>query len=428
MNYKETLDWLFSQLPMYQRQGKSAYKADLVTTLELDRYFNHPHKNFKTIHVAGTNGKGSVSHMLASVLQVSGYKVGLYTSPHLKDFRERIKINGAMVSQDFVVDFIRNHKQKFEELKPSFFEMTVAMAFDYFNRENVDVAVVEVGMGGRLDSTNIITPDISVITNIGLDHTAFLGTTIAQIAKEKAGIIKPGVPVVIGQTQSETQEVFDEFAQQKGTEIYFADQEFAIDYAMLTLDNMQSFNVKTNNKISFENLELDLLGIYQKKNILTVLKAIEILKSKYQISYENIYSGLKQVVKNTGLLGRWQILNIEPLTICDTGHNEDGISDIIKQIEQTAFKKLHFVLGVVDDKNIDSILSMLPKEAEYYFTRAQIPRALDENLLMQKAKEFKLNGRSFATVKKALSEAKKNAGHNDLIFIGGSTFVVAEVV
>lgn len=428
MNYKETLDWLFSQLPMYQRQGKSAYKADLNTTLDLDEYFKHPHKNFRTIHIAGTNGKGSTSHMLASVLQEAGYKVGLYTSPHLKDFRERIKINGDMVSEQFVVDFIRNHKQKFEELKPSFFEMTVAMAFEYFSQEQVDVAVVEVGMGGRLDSTNIISPELSIITNIGLDHTAFLGTNLAQIAKEKAGIIKSGVPVVIGQTQEETKGVFREIAKQMDTEIFFADQEFSIDYEMLTLENKQSFNVKLNNENFYKNLELDLLGVYQKKNILTALKTVELLKDKYQISKQNIYAGLKSVVKNTGLLGRWQILNAKPLTICDTGHNEDGISDIIIQINQTAYKNLHFVLGVVDDKNIDTILGMLPKDAEYYFTRAQIPRALDENLLKEKAQEYNLKGKSYSSVKKALENAKKNAEHNDLIFIGGSTFVVAEVV
>jgi dihydrofolate synthase/folylpolyglutamate synthase len=429
MNYTETLDWLFSQLPMYQREGKAAYKADLINTMDLDKYFNHPHKKFKSIHVAGTNGKGSVSHMLASVLQESGYKVGLYTSPHLKDFRERIKVNGEMVSKEFVVDFIRDHQQKFEEIKPSFFEMTVAMAFDYFQKQEIEVAVVEVGMGGRLDSTNIILPEVSVITNIGFDHMAFLGNSLGEIAIEKAGIIKKNIPIVIGQTQNETKEVFKDFAKEKHSEIDFADDCYQIDYEMLSVDNKQLFNIKSSDKIVYKDLKLDLLGNYQKKNILTVLKTIDLLLEKdYRISRDSIYKGLLKVIENTGLLGRWQILNNNPLIICDTGHNLDGISFIVNQINQTPHDKLHIVLGVVDDKSIDSILDILPKHAKYYFTKAQIPRALNQNILFERAKKYKLTGDSFESVEKAVEKAKKNAGLNDLIFIGGSTFVVAEVV
>lgn len=429
MNYKETLNWLFEQLPMYQRQGKAAYKADLNNTLELDKYFNYPHKQFKTIHVAGTNGKGSVSHMLASVLQEAGYKVGLYTSPHLKDFRERIKINGLMVSEDFVVNFVERHSAKFEEIQPSFFEMTVAMAFDYFAKENIDIAVVEVGMGGRLDSTNIILPELSIITNIGKDHTAFLGDTLDKIASEKAGIIKERVPVVIGETHIETEKVFIETAKAKESSICFADQEYKIDYAMLSTDNNQLFNVIQGDIIKYENLKLDLLGGYQVKNIITVLKAIDLLKERmFNLSIEDIYKGLENVIKNTGLKGRWQILNLKPLIICDTGHNLEGITYILEQIKQTAHKNLHIVFGVVDDKNIDKILELLPVNAKYYFTNAKIPRALNKDLLKEKAQKFNLNGETYISVEKALKNAKKNADVNDLIFIGGSTFVVAEVV
>ncbi|MBI9054572.1 MAG: bifunctional folylpolyglutamate synthase/dihydrofolate synthase [Bacteroidales bacterium] len=429
MNYKETLDWLFNQLPMYQRQGKAAYKADLDNTLELDKYFGHPHKKFKSIHIAGTNGKGSVSHMLASVLQESGYKVGLYTSPHLKDFRERIKINGEMISEEFVVDFVRKHSSKFEEIKPSFFEMTVAMAFDYFAKEKIDVAVVEVGMGGRLDSTNIILPELSIITNIGLDHTVFLGDTLEKVAYEKAGIIKKNTSAIIGETQKETKDVFNQIAQENSSEIFFADKLFSIDYEMLSMDNKQVFNIKSNNQIVYENLKLDLLGSYQKKNVISVLKGIDLLAEKdFEINKESVFRGLSNVIKNTGLMGRWQILGVNPLTICDTGHNQEGMSLVIKQINQTPHKDLHFVLGVVDDKDLAKILKLLPKTAKYYFTKAQIPRALDHDLLKNKAENWNLKGDSYKSVQEALKNAKKNAGLNDLIFIGGSTFVVAEVV
>jgi dihydrofolate synthase/folylpolyglutamate synthase len=429
MNYQKTLNWLFKQLPMYQRQGKAAYKADLKNTLELDQYFDHPHKKFKSIHVAGTNGKGSVSHMLASVLQESGYKVGLYTSPHLKDFRERIRVNGEMVSEDFVVKFVGDHSKKFEEIKPSFFEMTVAMAFDYFAKEEIDVAIVEVGMGGRLDSTNIITPDLSVITNIGLDHTAFLGNTLSEIAKEKAGIIKKGIPVIIGETQSETEIVFSEKAERQKSEIYFADKWYDSDYSMLTTDNKQLFNIKHNDKIVYSDLIIDLTGLYQKKNLITVLRSIDLLKEQdYKISKTEIYNGLANVVNNTNLKGRWQILSYNPTVVCDTGHNLEGMTLVLDQIKNTPYEKLHMIIGVVDDKDINKLLFVLPKDAEYYFTKADIPRALDQNVLKEKAVNVGLIGKSYTKVSKALSEAKKNARVNDLIFIGGSTFVVAEVV
>ncbi len=429
MNYQETIEWLFSQLPMYQRQGKAAYKADLNNTLELDEYFDHPHQKFKSIHVAGTNGKGSVSHMLASVLQESGYKVGLYTSPHLKDFRERIRINGQMVSENFVVKFVKDHRAKFAEIKPSFFEMTVVMAFDYFAKENIDVAVVEVGMGGRLDSTNIIQPDLSIITNIGLDHTAFLGNSLSEIAKEKAGIIKKDTPVVIGETQKETELVFKDFVKEKETNIYFADQYYKSEYDMLSIDNKQVFNIKKKTKIVFSDLKLDLLGTYQKKNLLTVLRSIDLLIEKgYNIKNQAIYEGLERVSMNTSLQGRWQILGFNPTIVCDTAHNVDGITFVMNQLNQTPYKNLHIVIGVVDDKNIESILEILPKGAKYYFTKANIPRALDQNLLKEKANKFDLTGDVYGKVQEAFVSAKEKAGVNDLIFIGGSTFVVAEVL
>jgi dihydrofolate synthase / folylpolyglutamate synthase len=430
MTYNETLEWLFNQLPMYQREGKAAYKDNLDNTLALDAYFHHPHKKFRSIHIAGTNGKGSVSHMLASVLQQAGYKVGLYTSPHLKDFRERIKINGEMISENHVVDFIEQHQPIFEKIQPSFFEMTVALAFDFFAQKNIDIAVVEVGMGGRLDSTNIIQPELSVITNIGLDHTQFLGDTLEKIAKEKAGIIKEKTPVIVGETHSEIQEMFTEIAKQKNAEIQFADQKYFINYAMQSVDFKQVFNIEdAYGKIAFRNLTLDLLGAYQQKNLLTALTVIKKLqKLAMNIRETHLYQGMSNVIKNTGLLGRWQVLNHHPLTIADTGHNIEGLTYTIDQIKQTPHKRLHFVFGVVNDKNIDTILKILPKNAVYYFTRANIPRALDENVLAEKAKSAGFTGDTYPGVQIALQNAKKNASDNDLIFIGGSTFVVAEAI
>ncbi|MCU4154997.1 bifunctional folylpolyglutamate synthase/dihydrofolate synthase [Carboxylicivirga sp. A043] len=429
MNYKETLDFLFAQLPMYQRVGKAAYKADLATTLELDNYFNHPHKAYKTIHIAGTNGKGSVSHCLASVLQESGLKVGLYTSPHLKDFRERIRINGQMITEQAVVNFVANHSAIIKSLQPSFFEMSVAMAFDYFKQEAVDVAVIEVGMGGRLDSTNIITPEVSAITNIGLDHTAFLGTNLAQIAGEKGGIIKKDIPLVIGQTQSETASVFKTIAQERGSSIVFADSEFSISTATLSVDEKQIFQVMKGEKLIYPDLKLDLLGSYQQKNVVTALAIIEQLRSKqFNISPENIYMGLENVVKNTGLLGRWQHIGYNPRIICDTGHNLDGMQMLAEQIQNTPHDQLHIVLGMVNDKDHAAVLNILPKEARYYFTKASIPRSLNEEELKIMANTYALTGESYTNVNLAIEDAKKNAGVNDLIFIGGSTFIVADAL
>ena len=429
MTYQQTLDFLFSQLPMYQRVGKAAYKADLKNTLALDEYFGHPHKNFKTIHVAGTNGKGSLSHMLTSVLMEAGYKVGLYTSPHLIDFRERIRINGKMVSEQFVVDFVQDNKKIFEEIKPSFFEMTVAMAFDFFAKQKVDIAVVEVGLGGRLDSTNIITPELSVITNISLDHTDLLGDTIEKIAFEKAGIIKNGIPVVVSQTQAETEQVFIEKAKAVCAPIVFADKIRRVTNSSTNSNGEKMFSVEVIEDDSVEEFTLDLLGNYQQKNIVGVLAATDILCEKgYSISSENIRNGLSKASVNTGLLGRWQKLSESPLTICDTGHNTEGISSIVEQINSTPYEKLHMVIGFVNDKNIDGILQLLPKNAEYYFTKASSPRAMDEKQLAQRAKMFGLKGERFENVKLAIEFSKTKSNPNDLIFIGGSTFIVADAL
>ncbi len=429
MTYQEVLEFMFSQLPMYQRTGKVAYKANLDNTLKLDEYFNHPHQKFKTIHVAGTNGKGSVSHCLASVLQMAGYNVGLYTSPHLKDFRERIKINGKCIAEQDVIDFISENQIMIEDVKPSFFEMTVAMAFDFFAKSKVDVAVIEVGLGGRLDSTNIIQPECSVITNIGLDHTALLGNTIDLIAKEKAGVIKNDVPVVVGEHNSVTKSIFESIALNNNAPIYFASEEYDIPVSMRTIDNKQIFQVYKGEDCVYENLQLDLLGLYQKKNLKTILTTIEVLKEeKFSINIDDIYNGLKNVVENTGLLGRWQILGANPAIICDTGHNEDGVRDIVEQLNNTAFQNLHIIWGMVNDKDINSVLQLLPQNAQYYFVTPTIPRGLEAKELKKVAKKYGLLGNEYSDISEALKKSKKNASSNDLIFIGGSTFVVADVV
>jgi dihydrofolate synthase/folylpolyglutamate synthase len=405
MTYQDTLNWMFSQLPMYQRQGSSAYKVDLSNTVLLINHLKNPHKNFKSIHVAGTNGKGSTSHMLASVLQEAGYTVGLYTSPHLKDFRERIKINGKEISKQFVIGFIKRNKVFFEEHQLSFFEMTVGMAFDYFSQQEVDIAVVEVGLGGRLDSTNIITPEISVITNIGLDHMQFLGNTLEAIAYEKGGIIKPNIPVVIGETQKETKNVFKTLAKNNDSEIVFADKEITEVYTS------------------------DLKGSYQTKNIKTVIQSIyELQKKGYQISKRHIEIGLLHVVKNTGLLGRWQVLNSAPKVICDTGHNSAGLVYVMQQLAEEKFEHLHIVFGVVNDKDLDSIIYLLPKKATYYFCKPDLPRGLEANKLRQFFNKYELKGEAYNSVNEAYKSALKKATTNDLIFIGGSTFVVAEII
>jgi len=429
--YQEVLDYLYSQLPMFQRTGAAAYKDNLDNTIRLDEMFGHPHRSFKTIHVAGTNGKGSVSHMLASVLQEAGYKTGLYTSPHLKDFRERIRVNGEMITEDAVVQFTELFQQKneIEKLEPSFFELTVSMAFDYFRSRKVDVAVIEVGLGGRLDSTNIIAPEISVITNISFDHMYLLGNTLPKIATEKAGIIKKGVPVVIGETSPEPSLVFEQFAEKMQTKLVFADQEYRADYSMLTIDGKQSLNIKKNNQLFYSDLKLDLLGIYQRHNVPTVLKAIDLLNENgWDLSENQIRKGLLNVIRNTGLLGRWQIIGHNPLVICDTGHNPAGIKLVVEQINQTAWKHLHMVIGMVNDKDQDEVLSLLPANATYYFTKASIPRAAEPEVLALKAKPFGLKGICYSTVKQAVSAARENSGESDLIFIGGSTFVVAEIL
>ncbi len=426
MTYQETLQYLFEQLPMYQRIGKAAYKADLGNALKLDQYFGHPHKKYKTIHVAGTNGKGSVSHLLSSVLQSAGYKTGLYTSPHLVDFRERIRVNGEMISEEEVVKFVDEHFGVLEKIKPSFFEMTMSLAFYYFENSKVDVAVVEVGLGGRLDSTNIITPDLSIITNIGLDHTMFLGNSLEAIAAEKAGIIKKDVPVIIGRFQPETAGVFRQKAFQEHAPLIFAKDKFAVESYSETAD-WQLLKIKSDS-ISRE-FKLPLKGIYQQENLITTLAAVEELRyCGYEISDEATFAGIANVVKQTGLKGRWQKISDSPEIICDTGHNADGIERIVQQFKQSGYRTIHIIWGMVNDKDSKAILKMLPVEARYYFTRASIPRALDEKDLQQKAREVGLEGDTFKNVGEALKCAKKNASDNDLIFIGGSTFVVAEAI
>lgn len=424
MNYQQTINWLFAQLPMYQREGQAAYKANLDNTLRLDEHFCHPHRQFKTIHVAGTNGKGSVSHMLASILQEAGYKTGLYTSPHLKDFRERIKINGEMVSEEYVIDFVEQNKELFAAVKPSFFEMTVAMAFKYFADRQVDIAVIEVGLGGRLDSTNIISPLASVITNISFDHMALLGDTLEKIAVEKAGIIKPYVPAIIGTRDRDYDFVFEKKVAECHTSIEFADDNWQI----VQQDN-GCYNLTHRSGWHFENLQSELKGIYQRKNIPAVLETIPVLRNNgLKITDENIRQGIAKVITNTGLAGRWQTLADRPLTICDTGHNIDGMTEITKQLKTCRYERLHFVIGMVNDKDIDSVLRILPQDAIYYFCKASIPRAMNEEILAEKARATGLHGNCYPTVAEAYAQARQNALPDDMIYIGGSTFVVAEVI
>ncbi len=429
--YQEVLDYLYSQLPMFQRTGPAAYKDNLDNTIRLDEMFEYPHQSFRSIHVAGTNGKGSVSHMLASVLQEAGYKTGLYTSPHLKDFRERIRINGEMISEDAVVQFTESFlkKNETEKLEPSFFELTVSMAFDYFRAQQVDIAVIEVGLGGRLDSTNIISPEVSVITNISFDHMALLGDTLQKIATEKAGIIKKNIPVVIGESSPETDFVFEQIASKTESPLTFASQHYESTYGMLTIDGKQSLNIRCNDKVVYADLQLDLLGIYQRHNVPTVLITIDILNEKgWNLPEPVIRLGLRNTIRNTGLMGRWQIIGHNPLTICDTGHNPAGIKLVVEQINQTAWEKLHIVIGMVNDKDQDEVLSILPSNAYYYFTKAAIPRATNPEELSAKAAKFGLKGNCYPSVRQALTEALSNAGKNDLVFVGGSNFVVAEVL
>ncbi|MFW6100464.1 MAG: bifunctional folylpolyglutamate synthase/dihydrofolate synthase [Bacteroidota bacterium] len=429
MTYEEILEWMYRQIPMYQRDGSATYKIDLETTEQLDARFGHPHQSFNTVHVGGTNGKGSVSHILASVLQAAGYRTGLYTSPHLKDFRERIRVNGKMIDKDFVVEFIRENGDCFEEIGSSFFEMTVTMAFEYFKRQQVDVAVVEVGLGGRLDSTNIVYPDLSVITNISLDHTQFLGDTLEAIAGEKAGIIKRGRPVVIGESHPVTSSVFISKAKECSAPIYFADRDYRVEPLKSEQPEGAAYEVSRAGKVVFERLSTDLTGSYQGRNIATTLKAIDVLNSRgYGLNRKTTEEGLSRVKQNTCLLGRWHILQQFPLIICDTAHNEAGLRWILRELKSMAIQNLHFVLGFVNDKDLDTILPLFPKSGKYYFTKAMIPRALNEQKLEAKAREYGLMGNAFPRSAQALEEARQQAGPNDLIYVGGSTFLVSEVI
>jgi len=436
MDYQQTLNYLYSQLPMFTRDGASAFKKDLTNTLELCKRLGDPHKKFKSVHIAGTNGKGSTSHMLAAISQTAGYKTGLYTSPHLRDFRERIRINGEMISEEHVIDFVEDHKQDFEDIKPSFFEMTVAMAFDAFAKAKVDIAIIEVGLGGRLDSTNIITPLLSVITNIGWDHMNMLGDTLPLIAGEKAGIIKPGIPVIVGEYQPEVADVFINKAKAENAPISFASEEWEILRAEAGKRKSEAYSEylefeiqKKGSGLKTLDLRLDLPGIYQLKNAKTVLSAVEELRRQgFAISDEQVKSALGSVKRLTGLHGRWETLNHHLLTICDTGHNPEGITEVLKNIESTPHENLHIVMGVVNDKDISKILAMLPKHATYYFCKPDIPRGLDAELLQQKAEGFGLHGEIYVSVKTALKAAQSQADKNDLVFVGGSTFVVAEIV
>ncbi len=394
---------MFAQLPMYQLKGNSAYHAKLDGITEFAKHLNNPQLSFKSVHVAGTNGKGSSSHMLASILQEAGYKVGLYTSPHLKDFRERIRINGKKASKKFVVDFISENQPFLKLHKLSFFEMTVGMAFSYFAAKEVDIAIIEVGLGGRLDSTNIITPEVSLITNIGFDHMEMLGATLSEIAQEKAGIIKPGIPVIVSETQQEIKAVFESVAKKNKSSLIFADTAIK------------------------ERFKSSLLGVYQEKNIKGVIAVIDLL-SGFKVSVRHKKKGLLKVQQNTGLMGRWQVLAESPKIICDTAHNHEGLTLVLDQLQEEVYKELHVILGFVKDKNLDSVLSIFPKNAHYYFCRPNIPRGLDENKLMEEANAIGLKGKSYSSVNTAYEAAKRATQEDDLIFVGGSNFVVAEVV
>lgn len=406
MNYKETLDWMFNKLPMYQTQGATAYRKDITNTVLLAKHLGNPERHLKCIHVAGTNGKGSTSHLLASILQEAGFKVGLYTSPHLKDYRERIAINGEPISEKYVCDFINKNKSFFEANELSFFEMSVGLAFDYFVKEQTDINIIEVGMGGRLDSTNIINPLVSVITNIGLDHTQFLGDTLEAIAFEKAGIIKPNIPVVIGEYSSETKQVFLAKAKETHSEIYFASDLIKEDYAS-ALD-----------------------GDYQISNKKTVLQTIRTLQGQklFSITENAIINGFFNVIKNTNLQGRWQQLGENPKIICDTAHNAHGLKIVLNQVKNEIFEQLHIVLGLVNDKNLDEILPLFPQKAIYYFCKPDISRGLDTNILKEKAAKYNLHGQIYNSVSNAYQTAKDKATSKDFIYVGGSTFVVAEIL
>lgn len=424
MNYQQTLEYLYKQTPAFQKVGASAYKPGLDNSLKLDTYFNQPHRQYKTIHVGGTNGKGSTSHLMVAVLQQSGYKTGLYTSPHLIDFRERIRINGEMIDETYVVEFVQKHKAMFEPIMPSFFELTMEMAFCYFADKKVDVAIIEVGLGGRLDSTNIISPDLCVITNIDFDHTQYLGDTLLKIAAEKAGIIKPNTPVVIGETENkEVKQLFICKASAENAPIVFAEE------TLNEIDEKRTENGWIFSTKEYPNLKDELGGFAQKKNAKTVLTAIEELrKIGYAIPKNAVYEGFANVTKLTGLLGRWQFLGKNPTIVCDTGHNAHGIRYIVEQLRQEKYNRLHIVFGMVNDKDIHSVLALMPQHAAYYFTKASVERSLNENQLAEQASVYGLHGETYKTVSEAIKAAQKNADENDFIFIGGSNFVVADAL
>jgi dihydrofolate synthase/folylpolyglutamate synthase len=427
MHYQKTLAYLMDQLPLYQRIGKLAYRTGLDNALKLDAYFESPHKTFPTLHVAGTNGKGSVSHMLASVLQESGYTVGLYTSPHLLDFRERIRVNGTPVTKKFVMDFVHRHKPFFATFDPSFFEISVFLAFAWFVHCQVDIAVIEVGLGGRLDATNIILPQLSVITNIGRDHLEILGDTPEKIAFEKAGIIKRNIPVVVGETQLQVLPVFRQVAESRQAPLVLAEEKYQIDYSLRSADGYQVFNVHRDGEVHLPNLKCSLLGHYQRKNTVTVLAAIEqLVQTGIQVKEKNIYAGIRKVISNTGLSGRWQIVQHNPQVVCDTAHNADGLKQVMQQVSETPCKQLHMILGFVNDKDTRDILRYMPAKASYYFTRLSVPRTMDEHELAKTARQCGLQGPAFDHVGKAWESAKARAGANDLIMVTGSSFLVAD--
>ena len=423
MNYQQTLNFLYAHLPMYQKLGSVAFKKDITNIYKLCNFLNNPQKTFKSIHIAGTNGKGSTSHLIASILQSKGYKIGLYTSPHLKSFTERIKVNGIELPEDFIVSFIEKIKPLIEDISPSFFEITVAMAFVYFKKENVDFAIVETGLGGRLDSTNIINPELCLITNISHDHEAMLGNSVVAIAKEKAGIIKPNTPIIISETQHEVKNVFIKRSKELHAPLFFADEDFQFekkDFEEILL---------LRNKEPYLKFYPSLKGIHQIKNTIGVVKLLEIINEKFNLSFtkDEIKNGLENVTSLTAFKGRWQKVGEKPLIICDIAHNKQGIKVIVKQIKNEAYNHLHIVLGTVNDKNISEILSFFPKEATYYFCKPNVARGLDVNILKTEAKNFELNGKSYSSVNDAIRSAKSKALKDDLIFIGGSTFVVAEI-
>ena len=424
MTYQETTEYLYNSAPLFQHVGGDAYKEGLSNTHLLDEYFGHPHTKYRTIHVAGTNGKGSCSHTLSAILQTAGYRVGLYTSPHLVDFRERIRVNGEMVSEEYVIRFVEEYRAFFEPLHPSFFELTTAMAFNYFAENHVDVAIIEVGLGGRLDCTNIITPDLSIITNISPDHTQFLGITLAQIAGEKAGIIKRGIPVVIGETTDETRPVFVNKANETNSHIILSDE------LNIVIDSFSDKNGgRIYNTTLYKDLKGELGGLCQEKNTNTILAATEELKRiGYQLTEEQIRHGFAHVRQLTGLMGRWQKLHERPTLVCDTGHNVGGIAYITEQLKTQTYDHLHIIMGMVNDKDVSGVLAMMPQNATYYFTRASVKRALDEKELQALAARFNLHGKTYPTVTKATQAALENAKENDFIFVGGSSFIVADLL